>query len=229
MVAKPHLQDAGFERAGVSLARAKRLKESTSGNAAVGKGAILAAGAVVIAVGSMVAVAGLGPAEPPAQTTIAAVQPPPAPAPAAESDTLETTAVAATPVVTEPPVPTAAEQRSEPVLAAAPAAPARPVPTCIATIDRLVDEAYSHRGAEHDWPVKRTRLQSLLQAGLNCDDARVEMRGSFEIAQSDLGSVHVMWNRDGYVLRLAVVDSATRADHPAILDDANRPVAFVVK
>ena len=218
MVAKPHLNDAGFDRAGVPLARAQRLKKQANANKS-GRGPLIGVGVALLA--GLAAFAALGPGTEPEATVTAAVEQPEAPVTAAVEQPVEPAEAPAR----------AAAIATEPVLS--PAATSVPrdtaLPRCIAGIETQLNDVFAQRGDDHAWPVKQQGLSSLVQAGLNCELAMVEMIGSFDVAQSELGSVHVKWNRDTRALRIAVVDSNTRANYPPIMDENDRPIAFIVK
>jgi len=208
MVAKPHLQDGGFERAGLPLARAQRLNRQSGAAKKNGRAILFAVAAGVVFAGGVVAVLSGGPDAMP-QT---------APVEVASTTNAD---------VEEPTAPEAV-QFTKPVTVTYGAAPVV-ASSCLGRLERALGDVYDLRGAENTWPAKQEGLRSLLQTGLGCDDARVEMSGNFEIARGDLGSVSVKWNPVNRVLRLTVVDSGTDADHPTILDETGRPVAFVVK
>lgn len=242
-MAKRKAQSAAGQRAGMPLARAKRLAEQTN---KVSFGAPW----VYTTVG-LVAVAGLvgygligGTTFAPAtgaNVASASVTPRALSTPAPAGTDAPAPTVAATEPQADMPAFAAADPvdpdiEAEAVAAAEPAATTPetefvPVaaPGCIANIEEQLLALSSLAASGDPTEADQGALSSLVQSTLDCTDAQLKIAGSLELFGSGLADLRVQWDRTDWSLDLAMIDSAFWSENDQAVTANDARVEFVVR
>ncbi|MEO0669547.1 MAG: hypothetical protein AAFZ99_16665 [Pseudomonadota bacterium] len=243
-----------YARAGLPLARAKRLKTQTDALTKSRSGGIF--GLSVLSVSAIVAIgvlddgkggyafakdlAGLnwsdvtgafGPAEtsfpPEALVT--------APEPLNIEDPAELTSLApqviapVAPAITDSTKPEPTATPTQPVAALASAAPLLPspdAPACVQAVESRLGSLSLSAQQMVPWIDLQDELGTLVQSTLDCDAAGVQIVGSLALAATEFADIRLRWDRDAYILELATVAHDAADRQMALVDTRSVELVF---
>ena len=208
----------GNARAGLPLARAKRLAAETDRQARKGRVGVLY-GFGLLGVAGLVGL-GVMSSEPATQAngSVALATIAQAPAAAAAPSLPDALPVAAPDPTPEP---------DQAVLTSIPVDPTQPA--CVQAVETRLDALYQMSRAEADASGVEGAMQGLVQAALDCDKTQLRITGSMELIGTNLADIRVRWGRANRLLDLAMVEIADRQAERPVADIGDDLVEFVVR
>lgn len=216
------------QRAGLPLARAQRLAVETKEAAHKGSAGLLY-GVSLLGVSALVGF-GLVTEQDSAPASVAANQTTLPEQPFIESPigyAIADSAVGAAKIAT------ASVSQLEPVAAVEPQTVFLPVdsshPACVQSVEARLNTLHKATLSEAHWSKQQSALSDLVQSALDCNEARLKIRGSIELIGTNMADVSVRWDRNSWTLDLNMIDNIEEQaalTTPGITDDA---VEFVIR
>lgn len=216
------------QRAGLPLARAQRLAVETRKGARKGSTGLLY-GVALLGVSALV---GFGlvteQASPPSSAVASQTTLPEQPLIASPvGSAIADSAVAATETAS------ARVPQLEPVAAVQPQTVSLPIdsnhPACVQSVETRLNTLHETTVTKAHWSTQQSALSDLVQSALDCNEARLKIRGSIELIGTNMADVSVRWDRNSWTLDLNMIDNIEEQaalSAPGITDDA---VEFVIR
>jgi len=245
------MDGAPGKRAGLPLARARRLAENAESKMGRGPSVVVATGllsvAAIVAVGVMpgntarnldidsVAAVTDQASVPAPNSSRRPVQRPEitaevtTPKPAETAD--QATEIPANPTA-QAPVTVSVDPPAQPVPEVEAAVEANSTstdPYCIQMIRAKVVSLQADTHAGSGWDSHQHNVSQLVQSTLDCSHAGLQVTGSLELAGTGIADLRVRWNLDSWTLDLAVVDSNTPEADLQLAGDPDQSIEFVVQ
>jgi hypothetical protein len=231
-------------RAGMTVARARRLAARTGESRSRTSQVYAVIGAVVVAGMAAYGILGAGQQGTDADLVVAAVGSAAEPAASTKTDNAaatanapETMAVTLAPEVNAPeataPMPT---ELATAATSLEPATEVQPVDRasistaeCINRVEGMLKTLHAAVSTDESWAKQQQGVTELVQATLDCEDAGFQIAGSLELLGSGLADLKVAWDRDQKVLALAMIDRSelTVTETSAVLDE--NTIQFVIR
>ncbi|MEM9973940.1 MAG: hypothetical protein AAF771_07135 [Pseudomonadota bacterium] len=102
-------------------------------------------------------------------------------------------------------------------------------PSCIAEVERNILGLSNLMDVDEPLEEQKGALAALVQSTLDCQDARLQIAGSLELFGSGLADLRVHWDRSGWNLDLAMVDSTFGPSGAQSMKADDALVEFVVR